>query len=354
MPYSLRQSRTVREKCAAFTLVELLVVITIIAILIALLLPAVQSARESARRLQCQNNLKQLALGCLGHESAQRRFSTNGWGWSWTGDADRGSDWRQPCSWLYNVLPYIEQQDLHDLGMGQGAWNSTARLAAHVRRIATPVNAFYCPTRRSPIALPVSEPIQNACTSWPSGSVAGRSDYAANGGDYYTSCDSPVGSVWASLGTEMGPNDPSEVENPPGQMAPNARKTFANVAKNATGIFYVGSMITMADITDGASCTYLIGEKYVEPDCYATGTDIGDNDGLEGDNEDNSRWTYLAPQPDTPGAYLRRLFGSAHADGFLMAFCDGSVQQMSFLIDLTVHGRLGNRKDGMMIDVSKL
>ena len=103
---------------SAFTLVELLVVITIIGILIALLLPAVQAAREAARIAQCQNNIKQLALGCLDHESATKRFPTGGWGFAWTGDPDRGTDWRQPGGWIYNVLPYIEQQALHDLGSG--------------------------------------------------------------------------------------------------------------------------------------------------------------------------------------------------------------------------------------------
>ena len=92
-------------------------VITIIGILIALLLPAVQVAREAARTAQCQNNIKQLALGCLAHEAVIKRFPTGGWGFSWTGDPDRGNDWRQPGGWIYNDLPYMEQQALHDLGM---------------------------------------------------------------------------------------------------------------------------------------------------------------------------------------------------------------------------------------------
>ena len=62
-----------------------------------------------------RNHLKQLALGCLQHESLTRRLPCNGWGFAWTGDADLGNAQRQPAGWLYNILPYIEQQTLHDM-----------------------------------------------------------------------------------------------------------------------------------------------------------------------------------------------------------------------------------------------
>ena len=110
-----QQSEISHRKSTGFTLVELLVVITIIGILIALLLPAVQAAREAARRMQCSNNLKQLAMACLNHEQAHGFLPTGGWRWYYVGDPDRGFDRRQPGGWIYNILPYIEQAQVHDL-----------------------------------------------------------------------------------------------------------------------------------------------------------------------------------------------------------------------------------------------
>ena len=159
----------------AFTIIELLVVIAIIGILIALLMPAVQAAREAARRMQCQSNLRQLALAYLHHHETRHYFPTGGWGYLCVGDPDRGYDERQPGGWAYNILPFIELEHLRAMGEGE---SSSAKRAAIVKRCATPLSLFNCPSRRSASPYPDGHTYK---LGWGTMSEAGRSDYAVNG-----------------------------------------------------------------------------------------------------------------------------------------------------------------------------
>ena len=278
-----------------FTLVELLVVITIIAILIALLLPAVQVAREAARMAQCENNLKQLALGCLDHESLTKRFPTGGWGFAWTGDPDRGSDWHQPGGWIYNILPYIEQQLLHDLGTG-AALGSAAMLNAGSLRISVPFTCLDCPSRRRAIAYPwgwnstwfTFATNLNAPSSSSFDVAVARSDYAMCGGEYWTYAAWPnaVQNAYAgprpdlsSTGGYKYVDDPRysnrwAVANTT-QLSPYWPQGVPGPAR-ANGVSFAMSMIGANDVTDGLSNTYLLGEKNIDADHYTDGLQAGD------------------------------------------------------------------------------
>jgi prepilin-type N-terminal cleavage/methylation domain-containing protein/prepilin-type processing-associated H-X9-DG protein len=341
-----------------FSLVELLVVITIISILIGLLLPAVQGAREAARRLQCQNNLKQLGLAMLAHEQAVGRFPSGGWGWQWTGDPDRGTGREQPGGWFFAILPYLEQMPLYLLGSDGDPNNWTPmQLAGSAQRIQTPLAVMNCPSRRRAIVYPIGWPTAGygfsgadagVETYTPHGantaSGVARGDYAACAGDQYQAWDFD------------GPADLTTAKSM------TQSNSWPALSTAATGICYLRSEITMAAIRDGASNTYMLGEKYLTPDNYLNGVDAGDDEGMDtGYNNDNHRSTYHAPSagpthtpmPDTPGYPDYYRFGSAHAGGCSMVFCDGSVRSISYTIDAEIHRCLGNRHDRVALSAGQ-
>jgi len=101
------------RRLRAFTLVELLVVISIIGVLVGLLLPAVQAAREASRRSQCLNNLRQVGLGCQNFQSASRAFPTAGGAVEQffnPAELSKPAYGYEGASWMYQILPFIEQQ----------------------------------------------------------------------------------------------------------------------------------------------------------------------------------------------------------------------------------------------------
>ncbi len=336
----------VRHPSSAFTLVELLVVITIIGILIALLLPAVQAAREAARRVQCQNNLKQLCLACLNHEQANGFLPCNGWTTCWEGDPDQGFGIKQPGGWVYNVLPYLEQQTLHDLGAGQDV---NTKMTTFLLRETSPLTVMICPTRRKVAVEPDPTIYAGYLHNMNIPPQLTRTDYAINGGDTEIgwSCERPYNCPPDSLPLEQW-DVPTVNWEPPSCAG-------WGLLKNLTGISTTRRLILLADITDGTSNTYLVGEKYLTVNNYDNGADMGDNEGLYiGFSNNVTRMTSQPPSQDIPGWPNTCRFGSAHSDIFFMGFCDGSVTGMSYTINPTVHKFLGNRADGMAIDAKSL
>jgi prepilin-type N-terminal cleavage/methylation domain-containing protein len=331
------------------SLVELLIVVAIIGLLLQLALPAVEMSREKARGTSCQSNLKQLGLAAQIHLDTHRHFPAGGWGWRWVGDPDRGFDEKQPGGWAFNVLPYIEESALHDLGRGE---SEPAKKQAAMQQSEKVVAIFICPSRRLASTFP-----NHAESDYFNSDTAERfakCDYAANAGDYgccdrLTNRDGPP-SLAAGDEAQFEPplnDDGSEPESSGGFV-------WSRIANEGTGMVFLRSTIRPAGVTDGLSHTYLFGEKYLEPVDYRTGTSPGDDQSWNvGFDKDIYRWTDwgegMVPQQDTLGDANVHRFGSSHPMSMNFVFADGSIRTISYSIDEETHSQLGNRHDGRVV-----
>lgn len=217
-----------RYRSRGFTLVELLVVIAIIGILVGMLLPAVQQVREAARRISCQNNLKQIGLALHNHQAAFGRFPAG-----WTANADAGvPGW----GWMAWLLPYVEQQPLYD-GIRFGG---NIDLAEHADVRVTALPMLNCPS--SPLADERRIRLEAGGYPDPYGSLSfpyelARSQY--------------VGCIGVSIGYD-------EMED--GEFCPS----FVNISGGADaldGMFYRNSRTRLEDVLDGTSHTIAAGER---------------------------------------------------------------------------------------------
>ncbi len=203
--------------------------------------------------------------------------------------------------------------------------------------ISTPLSLLNCPTRRRPVTYATQTShfhFRTPLIGGPDGDQraattthVARSDYAANAGVHWV--QAPAG----ALHTGSGPADYGT-----GAAQSYYQDVWAPRIEQVTGVISVTTQFSPAHVRDGLSNTYLVGEKYLDPDRYTTGTCAGDNESMYmGTNPDIERFTFITPWRDQSGYPDTHRWGSAHPSAFNMAFCDGSVRHISFSINSDVH-----------------
>ena len=324
-----------------FTLVELLVVIAIIGVLVALLLPAIQAAREAARRSQCLNNLKQIGLACHIFESANKAFPTGGGAVEqFRTEEAKAIYGYENASWMYQILPYIEQQNLMNMRTGT---SPTAKGFIKTRMIEVPISVYNCPSRTNRFA------------------TIGVDFYAL--GDY-----AGVMSKWSDVpwgGFEYRINfDVHKDEELAVWTGIIGRGGHVNASTKQVWKF---TRINSKSIEDGTSNTILVAEKSVKDSLYTISTTtwpyweaFGYFGGIDwchmrmfGTTEypvrgDSERRPSANPQSEEFG------FGAAHPGIFCAAFGDGGVRALSFSADGLMLDSLGKRSDQKVVNIDDL
>jgi prepilin-type N-terminal cleavage/methylation domain-containing protein/prepilin-type processing-associated H-X9-DG protein len=296
-----------RTRSSAFTLVELLVVITIIGILISLLLPAVQAAREAARRIQCSNNLKQACLAMHGYHNSLNSLPVGAYDYGWG-------------TWQLAIMPYIEQQALYN------AYDQTGKTPTKDmnKRYFSPCNTGVTTKRISALTCPSDLPRFSEFVLSPGAKIT-KHNYAANNGNtgYFT-----------QNSTTTGP------ENAAGVVFGGA--PFVMTATTTARCF------RFADIVDGLSGTLMLGEVIQGESSDVNALDVrgftwwGPGSGFE---------TFLSPNSSSPDIMVETSYcqtssevpcdpvrfstpnrpatlaaRSHHPGGVNVGLCDGSVR----------------------------
>jgi prepilin-type N-terminal cleavage/methylation domain-containing protein/prepilin-type processing-associated H-X9-DG protein len=298
------------RRSPGFTLVELLVVIAIIGVLVALLLPAVQAARESARRMSCSNNLKQIALA-LHNYADTHKVLPPGCIWIYPfvppaaiNDAVDEGNW----GWGAMVLPYMEQGARHEmmqvltLTMPRAIDNATSRAAMQQK-----IPSFRCPSDESRFDLNSGRPVSG-----------------------FTVLLQQVATT-----NYVGVNSSGHL-----------RRDRGPASGLANGIFYMNRATTFGEILDGTSNTAMVGER-----AWRLRTDAGGIQehragivfGTRGVRQNSEQgladtlgcgffklnFTRFRPAPGGSQADARRTFSSRHPGGAMFAKADGSVDFVS-------------------------
>jgi prepilin-type N-terminal cleavage/methylation domain-containing protein/prepilin-type processing-associated H-X9-DG protein len=340
------RSFSFRRPLHGFTLVELLVVITIIGILIALLLPAVQAAREAARRMQCTNNLKQLALALHTYHS---RYNAFPWGGASSASGWPGYPGGGAFNWRTFILPELEQQALYDDikqrvrpdFVNGGSPSLTQFQSCLIRH--TVLSGFGCPSDPlSLILVTAKAPGWSYCGTGKD--PVAVSNYFGSGGPTSAGddqVDPSTAAVNCGLCSKVTPFTicPCYVN---GWFGDNPRKA-------PVGVFAVQPKSTRVDdISDGTSNTLLLQEQILIPggDGVAPGMLV---QVMEPYSVGTTVWGVNNPPPYSiwPSApyYLAGISGY-HPGGANVAMADGSVQFLSQTINLMLLGRLGTRAGG--------
>jgi prepilin-type N-terminal cleavage/methylation domain-containing protein/prepilin-type processing-associated H-X9-DG protein len=270
-----------------FTLVEVLVVIAIIGILVAFLLPAIQAARESARRTQCQNNLKQIGDAVQMHHDTRKAFPMG-----------RNRFDQYAVSWAFFLLPYMEETAIYN------SYDSKARVddEANAATMRTPIETYACPSRRKPAA---DRNFDNNEAPPVVLGAATLADYSANAG----------------------------ISHMTGMVGSDASATsFGQFDRKDAGPIFSGSRISARQIEDGLSKTLAVGERHLPPVPEGTPPEmehlaIGDTASIPGDTPHTTfRGTEngLADDPDDTD---NTKFGSLHTGNLIQfVFLDGHVR----------------------------